>query len=159
MNSPQMVGANEFDGIDDDISNDGFRGLDWRKLVPWFLGLAVLVAVGLLAYQNYFRYPERFTVAAGENLLDHTGGNLNLAIDVAERVGLPIYATPMGGESEPVSYKDARSLISETATVQLNVPVYDGDEIDARGKRFTRSARVLTRAEYDAIAAIVAKAN
>lgn len=148
-----LVGANEFDGVDDDtISDNDYRGMNWRKTIFAGLGLAALLLVAShFAYQNYFRYPERFTVAANENLLDHTGGNLSLAIDVAERVGLPVVATPMGGESAPVSYKDARRLINQTATVQLNVPIYEGDEIDARGKRVTRR---LTRSDYDAIAAM-----
>jgi len=132
--STDMVHANEFDddGITDDDAGHDLLPRNWRLMAIGAAVLAILVVVGVTAF-NYWSLPGPFTVEKGDALLDHTRGNLPLAITVAERVNLPVMATE-AGRTTLVSYKDARRMVNDTDRVRLVVPIYPGDYVDARNR-------------------------
>lgn len=123
---------------------DGQRGMDPLRVVL-LAGLAIVLAIvavlGWGAYKSN-QLPAPFTIKKGEVMLDHTGGNLGLAIKVAERTGMLVVATEKCGIEKPelvrqlcgrpleVSYTEARRIAPLTDTIEIDIPVYDGDSID-----------------------------
>lgn len=151
MSDTPMAGANEFDGEDDDIVNDGSNGFDWHKAIPWILGLAALITAGLFGWDQYQQnqLPAAFTARPGDSVMTYVVSSKDpierarIAVRAAELTRQPVLATELCGQSvqrvpgqcgrpHEVTYKQARSLARFPGTVMLNVPLYPGDFMDAR---------------------------
>ena len=142
-----LVGANEFDGVDDDtISENDYRGMNWRKTIFAGLGLVALLVAAPFGWEKYEQstMPAMFIVKPGDTMIAHTEGNLDRAITAARRTDIPVMATEMCGVphnelvplpcgvAHPVSYSVARKLKRTTRTVELNPRIYEGDLVDAQ---------------------------
>lgn len=140
-----------------------------RQFRNWVLaGFGVVMAAGLCffaytAYQ-YYQLPAPFTAKPGDTLMTYiTATNdpverARIAIRAADRTDQPILATELCGQAvqrvpgvcgrpQEVSAKQAMKLVRFTDTVQLNVPLYPGDFMDARRGFFKEAPRPVTTVE------------
>lgn len=110
--------------------------------------LIVLAFCGQMIY-TYYRLPPAFMVTKDDVLVNHTNGDMNLAIDVAERTRMPVIATEMGGTRESVSYARARQILRYTDTWRVDVPLFPGDLVDARAGRYVPATQGYYQSMYD----------
>ncbi len=159
--TPNLIGANEFDGVDDD--DNGQKNFFQEH--PWFslLGLIALAVFSVWAYSiwNFERQlPAPFTAVKGDTLIAHVTSTedpvkrLQIAIWAAERTEQPIRVVQRCGAARAVvpvhecgkpyrtwDYNWARKYARFSDSVLFDVPLQPGAFMDARRGKFTPAPR------------------
>lgn len=86
---------------------------------------------------------QQFTIGRREGLVHHV--DYPLAIDLAERFNLPLYAGQQMREADRITPERAWRMEPDTARVQVTVRVYEGDRFDLVANTYTPAHRAVPK--------------
>jgi hypothetical protein len=82
---------------------------------------------------------ESFRIGKREGLIHHV--DFPMAIDLAEKFGLPLYTSQVMDSNHRITPEQARRMEPLTARTQVSVRVYEGDQFDLVAGTYTPAKR------------------